>query len=126
MMTAYSPILLQCAPILVTGLLTFATALTVNRLQARGAAGGRRDARVEALEGALERANTALADARDRHITMIEKMLAEEEELRDQHAAKIAETRARADEARLQAFALREALLRRGVDPEHVLTAAAV
>ena len=111
----------QMLPVIVTAVLTFVSTIFMTRTQARTQTGGQRDARIAALEAALDKANTALADAREKHMATVERMIAEEEELRDQHAGKLLDARTRVDELRVQVMALRAELLRRGVNPDRLV-----
>ncbi len=81
----------------------------------------RRDARIDNLEKQLDGARAALAEARERHMATVERLMDEEEALRDRHAEALAEARARVDELRVQVMALRAELLHRGINPDRLL-----
>lgn len=100
--------------------LTFTATMITNKINSRGGADTRRDARIATLEAQLDKANTALADARERHMAAVERLIDEEEALRDKHADTVAELRGRLDDARVQLMALRAELLRRGVNPDRL------
>lgn len=105
----------------VTGLLAFVGSVLVARIQARGGAMTRRDARVDQLEKALDVARGELAGAREKALADKERLMDEEESMRDKHAHTVLELRERYDASRVQSMAMRAELLRRGVNPDRLL-----
>jgi biopolymer transport protein ExbB/TolQ len=106
---------------LVTGVLTLIGSVAVARIQARGSATQRSDERISALEAAVSRGNDDLAAAREKHLQTVERLMEEEEEMRDRHAAKLLVARERMDDQRVQLTAMRAELLRRGINPDRLL-----
>lgn len=105
----------------VTGLLAFVGSVLVARIQARGGAMTRGDARVDQLEKALDVARGELAGAREKALADKERLMDEEESMRDKHAHTVLELRERYDASRVQSMAMRAELLRRGVNPDRLL-----
>lgn len=106
---------------IITGALTFVGSVVVARIQARAGANTRAEARIAALEGQVDRVNTELAAAREKHLSSVERLMDEEEALRDRHAEQVSGLRQRVDDQRVQLMALRSELMRRGVNPDRLL-----
>lgn len=110
-MPSFDPIDIVAA---LVGLLSLAGTVMVGAFQARSAKAVRRDDRISKLETALEL-------SRDKHYASVERLMDEEESLRDGHAAKLNAEREKNDNLRVQVLGLRMQLLSLGVLPKHGL-----
>jgi biopolymer transport protein ExbB/TolQ len=106
---------------LVTAALTFIGSVAVARIQSRAGASTRAEQRIAALEAQVDKQAAELAAAREKHMEAYERLMQEEEDLRDKHAGVVTGLRERVDDLRVQLMAMRAELMRRGINPDRLL-----